>query len=73
MITVTNFKGDTFTLNAMYIEKVEALPDTTITLVNGKKYFVKETEAEVSKLSQAFYINIGMFPWHQQVGEVNGK
>ncbi|GEN55785.1 hypothetical protein GCM10012290_03030 [Halolactibacillus alkaliphilus] len=73
MITLTNFKGDTFTLNAMYIEKVESLPDTTITLVNGKKYFVKETEKEVSKLSQRFYEKIGMLPWHQQVGEESGK
>lgn len=73
MITLTNFKDGKFTLNAMYIEKVESLPDTTITLVNGKKYFVKETEAEVKQLTKSFYKKLGLFPWHQQVGETNGK
>lgn len=73
MIKLTNFKGDSFTINAMYIEKVESLPDTTVTLSNGKKYFVKETETEIVEKTIDFYQQIGFQPWHHQAGEMNGK
>ena len=49
MIQLTNFNGETFTLNAMYIERIQSFPDTTITLFNGKKLVVKETELEVKE------------------------
>ncbi len=38
-----------FLLNALYIETVEAFPDTTITLTTGRKFIVLETEKEVRK------------------------
>ncbi|MFN6992208.1 MAG: flagellar FlbD family protein [Fervidobacterium sp.] len=47
MIRLTGFNGKEFYLNAEYIEKVEANPDTTITLFNGKKYIVTEPVEEV--------------------------
>lgn len=40
MIQVTRLNGTGFTLNALYIEKVESFPDTTITLTTGSKYVV---------------------------------
>jgi len=73
MIQLTNFKGATFTINAMYIEKIESLPDTTITLVNGRKYFVQESETDVIQLSTAFYQAIGFKSWHMQAGEDDGR
>ena len=36
-----------FTLNADHIEKIEEIPETLITLTNGKKYLVLETIDEV--------------------------
>lgn len=36
-----------FALNSFFIEQVESLPDTTITLKSGKKVVVKERESDV--------------------------
>lgn len=47
MIRLTRIDGRWFFLNADLIETVETLPDTTITLINGKKYIVKESAEEV--------------------------
>ncbi|MFC5541245.1 MAG: flagellar FlbD family protein [Bacilli bacterium] len=58
MIQLTRLNGKTFSLNALYIETVESFPDTTITLTNGRKYIVKETEEEVRKRVTEFYRTI---------------
>lgn len=47
MITLHKFNGEIFTLNASHIETVEEKPDTVITLVNDRKYLVKESMEEV--------------------------
>lgn len=47
MIRLTRIDGRWFFLNADLIETIEALPDTTITLINGRKYIVKESAEEV--------------------------
>ena len=49
IILLTTLNGKKFYLNAEYIEKIEELPDTTITLYNGKKYIVSESAEEVVK------------------------
>lgn len=60
LITVTRLNGKTFKLNAIYIETIESFPDTTITLTNGKKYFVRETEEKVSELVSRFYQSVNL-------------
>lgn len=60
MITITRLNGKTFTLNAIYIEQVEAFPDTTITLTNGKKFVVQESVQEVIDLITDFYRQISV-------------
>jgi flagellar protein FlbD len=55
MITLTRLNGKPFTLNALYIEQVEAFPDTTITLTNGKKFVVRESIEEITSLVTIFY------------------
>lgn len=60
MIQLTRLNGMPFTLNAIFIEEVEALPDTTITLTNGKKLVVRETEAQVQQSALDFYQSIGL-------------
>jgi flagellar protein FlbD len=47
MITVTRFNGGPFALNPDLIERVEATPDTVITLLDGAKYVVRESVDDI--------------------------
>ncbi|KIY21548.1 flagellar FlbD family protein [Mesobacillus subterraneus] len=60
MIKVTKLNGKTFMLNSLFIETIEAFPDTTITLANGRKYVVKESEKEVVRFIKEYYQSIGL-------------
>jgi flagellar protein FlbD len=42
VIKVTRLNGDEYWLNPHMIETIESTPDTTITLITGKKLVVKE-------------------------------
>ncbi|MDX8046944.1 flagellar FlbD family protein [Gracilibacillus sp. S3-1-1] len=69
MITLTKLNGVSLTINAMYIERIESLPDTTITLTNNKKLIVKESEELVKQYVQEFYKEIGLYQLQREVGE----
>lgn len=58
MIELTRLNGKAFSLNALYIETIEAFPDTTITLTTGRKFIVRETEEEVREGIKRFYRQI---------------
>ncbi|SDN28263.1 flagellar FlbD family protein [Alkalicoccus daliensis] len=62
MVELTKLNDHTFTLNALYIEQIQAFPDTTITLINGKKIVVKESEEILTELVSEFYKKIGLAP-----------
>ncbi|MEN3042429.1 MAG: flagellar FlbD family protein [Fervidobacterium sp.] len=62
MIKLTALNGKEFYLNAEYIEKVEANPDTTITLFNGKKYIVADPVEEVIKKIMEYKKKISLPP-----------
>ena len=47
MIRVTRLNGEQFALNPDLIERVEAHPDTVVTLAHGTRYVVTETVDEV--------------------------
>ena len=47
MIKLTGLNNKEFVLNAEVIEKIEIMPETLITLTNGKKYIVIESTEEV--------------------------
>ena len=47
MIKLTRLNGTPFVVNAELIRTVEALPDTTITLINGDHLIVRESMDEV--------------------------
>lgn len=47
MVTLTRLTGMPFALNPDLIERVDETPDTVITLVDGTKYLVRESLAEV--------------------------
>ncbi len=50
MITLTRLSGSVFVLNSDLIERVDATPDTVVTLVDGKKYVVTESLDEIVDL-----------------------
>lgn len=47
MINITSLSGKTYYLNCDLIYKIEQVPDTIITLVDGKTLVVKEEAEEV--------------------------
>ncbi|RAN23531.1 hypothetical protein VC88_05885 [Geobacillus sp. A8] len=61
MISLTKLNGKRFVLNALYIEQIEAFPDTTVTLTNGKKFVVRETVEQVAVRASEFYQQLGVF------------
>lgn len=60
MISLTRLNKELMMLNALYIEKVEATPDTLITLTNGKKYIVMEPVERVIELISSYYREINV-------------
>lgn len=58
MIKVTRLNGAIYTLNALYIEKVETFPDTTITLTTGSKYVVLDPADVINKRIIKFYQSV---------------
>ncbi|WP_039041926.1 flagellar FlbD family protein [Sporosarcina sp. ZBG7A] len=58
MIQVTRLNGAAFHLNALYIEKVESFPDTTITLTTGTKYVVLDPIDTVNERIINFYQSV---------------
>ena len=58
MITVSRLNGVAFALNADLIERVDVTPDTVITLVDGTKYLVAESLAEVVEAVREFRASV---------------
>ena len=54
MIVLTRLNGEKFALNCDLVERVDAHPDTVITLVDGTKYLVAESLTEVADLVRDF-------------------
>ena len=50
MIELTSFSGKIFYLNPDLIYRMEEVPDTTITLVDGKSLIVRESAKDVVNL-----------------------
>jgi flagellar protein FlbD len=47
MIIVSRLNGERFGINAEHIERIEETPDTVLTLVEGRKYIVRESLEDV--------------------------
>ncbi|MGG7163945.1 flagellar FlbD family protein [Clostridium ihumii] len=47
MVEITTLNGKEVVINCDLIEKIESVPETVITLNNGKVYLVKEERKEV--------------------------
>lgn len=58
MIMLTRLNGPAFALNPDLIERVDATPDTIVTLVGGTKYVVAEPIAELIRRVRDFRADI---------------
>lgn len=47
MIRLKGMNGKEYILNDSQIEKIEEVPETVITIINGNKYIVEESVDEV--------------------------
>ncbi len=56
-------------LNALMVEQIQSHPDTTITLVNGKKIVVKDAESEVVRMATAYFQRIGLNGCYKKTGD----
>ena len=60
VIKVTRLNGDEYWLNPQMIETMESTPDTTITLITGKKLVVKEGPGKVMKMIVSYRQKLGV-------------
>jgi flagellar protein FlbD len=58
MIILTRLNGDKFALNCDLVERVDATPDTVVTLVDSTKYLVVEGLAEIVDLVRDFRASV---------------
>jgi flagellar protein FlbD len=71
MIELKKLNGESFALNAVLIEQVQSLPDTTITLLNGKKIIVANPLEEVLQLTTQFFKEVGLQQAYREIGDEN--
>ena len=58
MIWVTRLNGTEMVINSDLVESIESTPDTVLLLVDGKRYVVSESAAEVVARIRAFRASI---------------
>ncbi|QCR43435.1 flagellar protein FlbD [Curtobacterium sp. SGAir0471] len=58
MIVVTRLNGSAFAVNPDLVERIQETPDTTLIMVDGAKYIVRESMAEVIGLVAAYRARI---------------
>ncbi|MBC3763758.1 flagellar FlbD family protein [Quadrisphaera oryzae] len=58
MILVTRLTGAAFAVNPDLLERVEATPDTVLTLIDGTKYLVAESVVEVIDLVRDYRASV---------------
>ncbi|MEK6309737.1 MAG: flagellar FlbD family protein [Curtobacterium sp.] len=58
MIVVTRLNGSGFAVNPDLVERIQETPDTTLIMVDGAKYIVRESMDEVIDLIAAYRARI---------------
>ena len=66
MIALTRISGQPFVLNCDLIERIDATPDTVVSLVDGKKYVVLESTAAVAAAIRLYRSEIIALSHHLQ-------
>lgn len=68
MITMTRLSGQRFALNPDLMERIEATPDTVITLVDGSRHIVAESVEEIVDLVRHFRASVVAIAQRLEVG-----
>lgn len=66
MIELTKMNSEKFFLNPNLVEMVEMTPDTLISMMSGKKYYVLESVGEVSEKFRQYYVGINSLARRQK-------
>jgi flagellar protein FlbD len=62
MLKLTEFNGHTVWLNPDQLQRMEARPDTVLTLTNGDKILVRETPEQLVRLFERYKQRIHTAP-----------
>ncbi|NLK40288.1 MAG: flagellar FlbD family protein [Clostridiales bacterium] len=62
MVRLTKLNGEELYLNPLIIESIEMVPDTVITLTNGKTIVVKDDIKYITDEVVSFYNRFHVFP-----------
>jgi flagellar protein FlbD len=73
MIIVTRLHGASVAVNCDLIERVEATPDTVVTLVDGSRYVVRESVAEIVEKVRAFRASVVLLAGRLDEPEATGR
>ena len=69
MIKVTTLDKREIAINAELIERVESVPETVITLTNGKKILVTQSMDEIIEKVMAYRRNVACSWWRPEEGK----
>ena len=73
MIKVTRLNGSELVINVDLIESVEAIPDTIVSLVTGKKIMIKETtDTVIEKVAEFKRLSSGILS-PERVAQLRGE
>lgn len=67
MVELFRINGQPFLLNVLLIEQIEAFPDTTITLLSGKKIVLQDEIDEVKRIVNEQFKEIGLIGVYKDV------
>jgi flagellar protein FlbD len=73
MILVTRLNDVQFAVNPDLIERIHASPDTTLVMVEGSKYIVKEPLAEVMEMIRAYRASVLSLARTMPYADANGR
>jgi flagellar protein FlbD len=73
VIIVTRLHGSTLAVNCDLIERVESTPETVLTLVDGSRYVVRESVAEIVDRVRAFRASVVLLAGRLDEPEATGQ
>jgi flagellar protein FlbD len=73
VIIVTRLHGASLAVNCDLIERVESTPETVLTLVDGSRYVVRESVAEIVDRVRAFRASVVLLAGRLDEREAAGQ
>jgi flagellar protein FlbD len=73
VIIVTRLHGSALAVNCDLIERVESTPETVLTLVDGSRYVVRESVAEIVDRVRAFRASVVLLAGRLDERETTGQ